>query len=175
MIWKWNFFLLAICTICADPLGTEGRGKEDGKGKEEMLFCYFYRHFIFHNTSLFFWKISLYSLCTYMNRYIDQRARFDFLLPIRKKKRLNASTEILCFFLSILEFESFQSSFENSRIWNPRLVFCICSPRTSCQTAISSDQGQFYTLQSRKRFHHSPAPLTWFSILRPFSRSKYHS
>lgn len=33
MIWKWNFFLLAICTICADPLGTEGRGKDDGKGK----------------------------------------------------------------------------------------------------------------------------------------------
>ena len=33
MIWKWNFFLLAICTICADPLGTEGGGEEDGKGK----------------------------------------------------------------------------------------------------------------------------------------------
>lgn len=66
MIWKWNFFLLAICTICADPLGTEGRGKEDGKGKEEMLFCYFYRHFIFHNTSLFFWKMfPLFSLHLY--------------------------------------------------------------------------------------------------------------
>lgn len=66
MIWKWNFFLLAICTICADPLGTEGRGKEDGKGKEEMLFCYFHRHFIFHNTSLFFWKMfPLFSLHLY--------------------------------------------------------------------------------------------------------------
>lgn len=66
MIWKWNFFLLAICTICADPLGTEGRGKENGKGKEEMLFCYFYRHFIFHNTSLFFWKMfPLFSLHLY--------------------------------------------------------------------------------------------------------------
>ena len=91
-----------------------------------------------------------------------------------QEKETIINAEILCF-LSILGFESFQSSFENSRIWNPRLVFCICSPRTSCQTAISSDQGQFYTLQSRKRFHHSPAPLTWFSILRPFSRSKYHS
>lgn len=175
MIWKWNFFLLAICTICADPLGTEGRGKEDGKERRRCSFVIFTVISYFTTRVCSFEKCSLYSLCTYMNRYIDRRARFDFLLPIRKKKRLNASTEILCFFLSILGFESFQSSFENSRIWNPRLVFCICSPRTSCQTAISSDQGQFYTLQSRKRFHYSPAPLTWFSILRPFSRSKYHS
>lgn len=173
MIWKWNFFLLAICTICADPLGTEGRGKEDGKGKEEMLFCYFHRHFIFHNTSLFFWKMfPLFSLHLY--EPLHQSTSTLRFSSSNQEKETIINAEILCF-LSILGFESFQSSFENSRIWNPRLVFCICSPRTSCQTAISSDQGQFYTLQSRKRFHHSPAPLTWFSILRPFSRSKYHS
>lgn len=41
MIWKWNFFLLAICTICADPLGTEGRGKEDGKERRRCSFVIF--------------------------------------------------------------------------------------------------------------------------------------
>lgn len=151
-----------------------GRKRERGwKGKEEMLFCYFHRHFIFHNTSLFFWKMfPLFSLHLYEPLHRSTSTlRFS---SSNQEKETIINAEILCF-LSILGFESFQSSFENSRIWNPRLVFCICSPRTSCQTAISSDQGQFYTLQSRKRFHYSPAPLTWFSILRPFSRSKYHS
>lgn len=66
MIWKWNFF--SPCNLY-NLRGSSGNGRkrERGwKGKEEMLFCYFHRHFIFHNTSLFFWKMfPLFSLHLY--------------------------------------------------------------------------------------------------------------
>lgn len=114
-----------------------------------------------------------------LNRYIDSTSILRFLLPRRIFFRALAFSFSLDFegkkrdcisiFLSPhLEFE-FASYF--NRVSPPKILFrshlesltsvlhmfSVPWIMHSCQTAISFDQGQFYTLQSRNRFY-SPAP-----------------
>ena len=70
----------------------------------------------------------------------------------------------------------------SSCLWNPRLgalhmFHSLSWIMHGCRAAVSFDQGQFCTLQSRKPFH-LLAPLIWFWILRrgpSTPGSKYHS
>lgn len=152
---------------------------------EETLFCYFQRHFVFHHVCSFE-KCSdgpLSRILHTMNRYIDRRCRtsmlrfFIFSFPrLSKKTILNATyprrsciSFLPPYLCPILEFE-FASYF--NRVSPPKIprshsesltsilhMFSVAWIMHSCQTAISFDQGQFYTLQSRKRLY-SLAPLT---------------
>lgn len=181
IIWKLFAKEEKKCIVTRE---SDGKLLGERKRLEETLFCYFQRHFVFHHVCSFE-KCSdgpLSRILHTMNRYIDRRCRTSMLrffqrsslfLDFRKKR--DVSTEILYFLppppslRPILEVE-FASYF--NRVSPPKIprshsesltsilhMFSVPWIMHSCQTAISFDQGQFYTLQSRKRLY-SLAPLT---------------
>lgn len=126
------------CTVTRKSFVTRANdGKVLGERKrleksEEMLFCYFQRHFIFHNVCSFE-KCSdrpLSRILYTINRYIDQRAYFDssnnllfFFEEKTDTKRIQRDSIFLSPFFLFFFFSSkirvcqlFQSSFatENS-------------------------------------------------------------